>query len=262
MIPSVLVAAPTSIKKDYCVERYANQLRTFTYPDYDILIVDNSPDESHAAKLLSLGLPTIWYKPEGIASKYITQGLNIIRDIFLRSNYDYLCLIETDVFLFPELLEYMLMFNAAITNISYFYKEAEETSICLQGIVTNEAYTTTLALPDKPAFDLYKSDYLELSHSQLSKDMKLMAAGIGCTLIYRDVVEQIPFRVDPRNPSAFADSYFHLDAMLKGVYNILITSYLAEHDRGEGMLSGWKFNEDVFKMNVEKKSAKIITMPR
>ena len=40
--PKVLVSFPTSDKKDYCVDDFIKQIKNFTYPLYDIFVVDNS----------------------------------------------------------------------------------------------------------------------------------------------------------------------------------------------------------------------------
>ena len=46
----VLVAMPTADKKDYCVDEFIEQIKTFTYPLYDIFVLDNSKDPKHVQK--------------------------------------------------------------------------------------------------------------------------------------------------------------------------------------------------------------------
>ena len=37
----VLISCPTAQAKDYCVDEFIEQIKSFTYPLYDIFILDN-----------------------------------------------------------------------------------------------------------------------------------------------------------------------------------------------------------------------------
>ena len=51
MKPRVLCCCPTYFGKDYIFDRYIDRVKSFTYPNYDILIVDTSKDDSYFEKL-------------------------------------------------------------------------------------------------------------------------------------------------------------------------------------------------------------------
>ena len=40
--PKVLVGAPNNLRKEYILERYINRLKELTYPNYEIVLADNS----------------------------------------------------------------------------------------------------------------------------------------------------------------------------------------------------------------------------
>ncbi len=43
--PKVLIGTPTHITKEYSFQQWLDNIKSFTYPNFDILVVDNSPDE-------------------------------------------------------------------------------------------------------------------------------------------------------------------------------------------------------------------------
>jgi hypothetical protein len=74
--PRILVAFPTSDKKDYCVEDFIDQIKSFTYPNYDIFVVDNSKDESHVEMFWNRCFGTMVLKPFMSLLKMITLEAN------------------------------------------------------------------------------------------------------------------------------------------------------------------------------------------
>jgi len=54
MIPKVLIACPTSDKKDYCLDDWYENILKTEYPNYTILMVDNSHDETYHNKIQNM----------------------------------------------------------------------------------------------------------------------------------------------------------------------------------------------------------------
>ena len=54
MTPKILLALPTSSHKDYCLNDFTKMLKSLTYPNLHIYIVDNSKDKNHVLKLNSV----------------------------------------------------------------------------------------------------------------------------------------------------------------------------------------------------------------
>ena len=52
--PKILVGCPTSFHKEYALEQYAESIKALTYPNYDILLVDNSKDDVYFKRIKKL----------------------------------------------------------------------------------------------------------------------------------------------------------------------------------------------------------------
>ena len=100
--PKVLIGVVTASQKDYCVQEFKEQLKGFTYDNYEVLIVDNSEDPTHikvfegfyvvhSSRLFEDGT----YKR---GNEMLAECQNIIRTKFLEGNYEYLYILESDVF--------------------------------------------------------------------------------------------------------------------------------------------------------------------
>ena len=55
----ILVGSPVNEMYDYCIKDYADAIRSLSYSNYDILLVDNSKDDSFYNKLKSIRIPVI-----------------------------------------------------------------------------------------------------------------------------------------------------------------------------------------------------------
>jgi hypothetical protein len=94
----VLISMPTADKKDYCVDEFINQIKTFTYPLYDIFVLDNSKDPKHVKKFWENGIKAVHEPVNGNFKEELARHQNIIRNYFLNGDYDYLLMLESDVF--------------------------------------------------------------------------------------------------------------------------------------------------------------------
>lgn len=239
----VLLAAPTSDKKDYCSDEWIEMVRNLSYPGLDILLIDNSKDEQYHHKFLEAGLLCIHVRPEGNAMDYITECQNVIRDYALQNKYDFLFSLETDVFVPKNIIEYLISYDAPIINVSYFVRTGAETTLCVLGVLKNRAFKRTKLVNPEEAFALFNGQVRMIDEFMVGPDYEMFGNGIGCSLIARDVLEKIKFRVDRKvGLTAFSDSFFHMDAYLMGIPNVLDTSLLVEHKRQD-----WNSNIDLFK---------------
>jgi len=229
MIPRILVAAPTSNLKDYCFEEYVEQVRNFTYPNYDILLVDNSEDKKYHHKILEAGIRCIHHKPKGSPIEYITECQNIIRGVAIEGGYDYVFMLESDVFVPANIIEHMLCGGADVYTITYFITKKGKHSVCLHGMPTNELRTSTKVLEEDVSAAVWTGEIKDIKQFKIGEDFRLYGTGIGCTLFKTSVLKEIPFRIDKQFPAAFSDSYWYLDAERAGITTILDTSLIATH---------------------------------
>jgi hypothetical protein len=228
----VLLAAPTSSLKDYCIDDWAKMVRNLTYPNLDILLVDNSADETYYHKILEAGLLCFRVPPTQHPVDFITNCQNIIREYFLRGKYDFLFSLETDVFVPKNIIEYLIAYQAPVINVSYMVTQDGKDTMCIQGRTGTANSNRVKLITFNEAFHLYDGQIKELNSMRIGCDFQMMGTGIGCTLIRADVLEEMGFRVDKRKGLAvFSDTFFHLDLQQRQISDLLDTSLVVEHRR-------------------------------
>src|SRR5438309_8860027 len=88
--PRVLVGCPTYSGKAYCLTRYAERVKNLDYPNYDVMLVDNSDDSGrYRRRLLEVGLPFLIGPVKGSAAERIAASRNILREYALQNGYAY-----------------------------------------------------------------------------------------------------------------------------------------------------------------------------
>ena len=118
--PKILVGCPTSFHKGYALKQYAEAVKTLDYNNYDILLVDNSPDDVYYNKIKENGLKAIkgpYF--EGALQRIITSR-NLLRKYVLDNNYDYLFSLEQDVIPNKDTLTKLTSHNKEIVSGIYF----------------------------------------------------------------------------------------------------------------------------------------------
>lgn len=233
--PKVLIAAPTARQKDYCFNQWFNQLVKMDYGSKDAFIVDNSADQEYVKMLQGRGLKTAHVSREGKHPvEFLAESQNVIREYFLKGDYDYLFMLESDVFVPLDTLKHMVSFGNPIHNITYFIKEGKDRTICLQMIQKIGGTARAKILPPELAHVPFNGKIQEFKDFKISYDTELFASGLGCSLIHRSALEQIEFRHDHKHDAhtgtpTFADTFFHADAAKLEIPNILDTSLIALH---------------------------------
>mgnify|MGYP003625381670 CR=1 FL=1 len=209
--PKVLVSCPTAQVKDYCVKEFIKQIKSFTYPLYDIFILDNSPDPNHV-------------------NMFWENGIKALRDYFLSGDYDYLLMIESDVFtgesIIENLVSYADVYGAGAVTATYEIRKETEDVLCLTATVDQLGVRSERILPRDTGFNVMGQGCVPLKHLLNDPEAKITATGIGCTLFDREVMNNIKFRVDAKtSKTAYSDTYIFTDIANMG-YEILINSDL------------------------------------
>jgi len=225
--PKVLIGFPTSDKKDYCVDEFIQQIKSFTYPLYDIFVVDNSKDSKHVRKFWKEGIKAIHEPLKGDFREELARHQNIIKDYFLAGDYDYLMMIESDVFtgecILEKLVSYAEVYNAGVVTATYEIDRGEPT-LCLTSTVDSRLVRSEKLLERSIGYEIMGQGVIPLRKLLSDPDAKLTATGIGCTLFSRFALQDVNFRVDlSLNKRAFSDTFIFTDIASKG-YEILIDS--------------------------------------
>jgi len=113
--PKILVGCPTHTCKEYAHDRWIDAVRSFTYSNYDIFVVDNSPSPECVERW-----PWITHVPETRDDDMcvrIGRSMELIRRKFLAGSYKYWFSLEIDVIpQQPDVIERILATLNALEN--------------------------------------------------------------------------------------------------------------------------------------------------
>ena len=214
------------------MNEYVDQIKGFTYPNYDTYIVDNSPNSDYVKKFWELGIDADHVTPGGSPIEYITLCQNIIRNKALKGGYSWLLMLESDNFVPKNIIEYLMGFGNEVHTFTYFINNGDETSLCLQGTPSKLGYKRGGKLPPEASFSMFQGKIEPIDSYKIGNDYELYASGIGCTFIHRSVLERIEFRVDKQaHRAAFSDTFFYIDVKRLGIPVVLDTTLLPVHKR-------------------------------
>ncbi len=245
--PKVLVGCPTSKDYEYCLEEYLLGLFSLSYPNYDILIVDNSEDDKFFNKLREYGIKVIKGSFYYSAIKRIVESRNILRDYALGNDYDYFFSLEQDVIPPRDVIERLLSAKQKIASGLYFgftnpyeFEDKNNIDMVPVGISGSDIYISRFINLMPVAYKLFD----EKENERISKEQKLRRlnefdvnpprkipvrmTGLGCVLIHRDVLKNINFRYEDgkRNTD---DKYFSDDVYDLNIPIILDTRIRCRH---------------------------------
>lgn len=201
----VLLAAPNSYLKNYCFKEWITLAKSF---GCDVFIADNSLKDKNRHLYKQHKVKYKWINPVGKNSmQYITESQEVIRKEFMAGDYTHLFFLETDLFPPKSILPLFLAMDLPVVTAPYYIYKGKETTYMNQQIkiVGGEAYTRNFSLLES---------FIHMDGTV--KDA--YSTGFGCTLIKREVMEQIKtFRwvgdtfVKNNIFGAHADSFFYAD---------------------------------------------------
>lgn len=220
--PKVLIGTPTSNQKDYCFDDWYDNVKMFTYPEVDLLMVDNSIGEAYHKHLKSKGVNCVHVNPAGRhTQQYITESQNVIRNYFLdHPEYTHLFMLESDVFPPCYVIEQLLHHDLECVGAPYFIQSGMDSHLLLGIYVPGfspETEVTGMVMRPTLSF-IFMDGTLKLTSMQ----------GVGCTMIKREVIEKIPFRSIEGHKN-HADSFFYEDLFKAGYQNYSDTSLEIQH---------------------------------
>ena len=223
--PKVLLAAPINISKEYCLYEWLESIQKLTYPDYEILLVDNSANKAFSEKICSLGFNCLWEPPNGREARvFMADSLEKCRVAFLNGNYDFFFSLECDIFPPLNIIERLMAHNRTIAGTTFWTDHGYNCRLQLQTIYN-------LHTDYKNHVKEYKVRYLTFWEAQLFMDGQckpMYGNGLGCMLISRWVLEKIVFHVE-KEEVGFADSFFHRDIWEMGIDNYVDTRIIPFH---------------------------------
>jgi hypothetical protein len=246
--PKVLVGCPVSDHHSYCTGDYLKAVTSLSYPNYDILLVDNSASEEFSKQLKAADVPFVrdCYEVIDVKDK-IAASRNVLRKKVLEGSYDYFLSLEQDVIPPKDIIETLLQHKKPIVSGVYF---------SYYPVLGKQRLFPVLYrwLTDKEQEEMKgKKDVLEKINPGLYKDLeknqfdfsivrvklkpedvvqprllKVKQCGVGCVLLAKEVLEQVEFRID-HSTDGFDDATFCDDALEKGYDLYADTSVKCQH---------------------------------
>lgn len=213
--PKILVGAPVCKHYDYCLDKYLIALKNFDYPNYDILLIDNSDDESFYEKLKSLNIPVIRKGNENPSIKMkMIIGRNYLREKVLNEKYEWFFNLDQDVIPPKDTLKKLISHDKkVITGIYYNYfkvnEEWKKQPILYRNLSKeeiNEIEQKGKEWLKQKSLEIYtrlegnKGDYsktyIELTNEEVedSKLIEVVSCGTGCIMIHRSILEKLDFK--------------------------------------------------------------------
>jgi hypothetical protein len=121
--PKILVACPNHEIKEYAFQRWIDNVKGLTYPNYDIFVSDNSPNDDFMNRWKDqVPIERIdTTNMNHLMVKRLNYSYEAIRQKFLASNYDYLMVIESDVIPPSNIIELLLQRGQDGDWISHAY---------------------------------------------------------------------------------------------------------------------------------------------
>ncbi|MEM3154080.1 MAG: hypothetical protein QW165_00750 [Candidatus Woesearchaeota archaeon] len=206
----VLVGIVTYGKQRYCLDEFLQCIRRQTVKA-DVLFVVNNGESAYSTLIKSKGFNAVEDpKPASTRIERIVNGRNYIRDYALKNNYDFLLFLDSDVLVHPRALEALLATKFDV----------------VAGV-----YLNVFQLDGKPVIapvlfkDLGNGQCQLYTYDGAAKQqvLEIGAAGLGCTLISRKVLEEVSFRTFNNSATGGEDMAFFVDARAKGFKTVANT---------------------------------------
>lgn len=229
----ILVGSPVNEVYEYCLDEYLKGLKSLTYKNYDICLIDNSKTDKFYKKLKSLNIPVIrgrWF-PEPRDRQ--VHGRNFLREKAINENYDYFLNIDQDVIPPKDIIErFLAQKRRVLTGIYFNYKQfTPKEKGTREGTRHGEVFPTIWALTSKEG-DLRQIEEHELSPSRI---IPVGLCGSGCLFIHNSVLKKITFHYSKENDDLnvnkliFDDSYFCQDLRKLKIPIYADTSMICRH---------------------------------
>ncbi|MCF8360728.1 MAG: hypothetical protein K9H26_18380 [Prolixibacteraceae bacterium] len=218
--PKVLLGCPINVVKDYCMDQWLDMIKNLDYPNYDVYLVDNTKNKDYHKNLRQKHHLSIdWIDPANKEARlYMAESIEKIRQRAVKHDYDYLFILEVDVFPPSEIIQILMGHNVDVCGTTYWTGHEYESFLQLLFLQQAEE-------------EIYVASFVQWSEARKFFNGKLNTAfanGNGCILISNYVFRQIKFRVAD-NDGGHADSFFHKDIYMLKIANFIDTTIVPFH---------------------------------
>jgi GT2 family glycosyltransferase len=211
---NVLVGSPTSDAHDYVIDRYLDNVKKFTYPNFDLVIVDTS--EQLWSKLSSLNVLRL--EPCKNIFETLAKARNMLIDYMLEGSYEYFFMLDTDTLPPPDCIERLISYKKDIVGfLNYCGQGAAKKPIVLN--------SGNFVRRGKRGLDWATQEDIDTMKGLT----KVWATSVGSLLVHRKVFEAgVRFRNAPLMATG-EDIWFMIEANSSG-FEFWLDPYPVVHD--------------------------------
>lgn len=231
----VIVASPTSKAKHYAFEQWIDNVYNFTYPDFDIVMFDNTNDGGQYAADLNKYVQAKYghKKPRfkcfnslvkheaDTNSIYIKLALshNDCREYCLRNDYDYMFHLESDIFPPADVIERLMFSKKHFIGAMYHIYDGLNRTLLLYNhleLAPNSITSKVCTIDD---------EILLVTGGII----KVAQCGLGAVLLSNKLLKKVRFRYENFN-DCFPDTFFAEDCHKNNIPVYCDTSIVCRHD--------------------------------
>lgn len=236
--PRILIGTPTYEGKEYCREQFVEHLKNIDYPNFQWCIVDNSKSTRYYSKLNRLYPGHIKRVPRGNNSRdALANASNYLRQKVLTEGYDYLFMLESDVFPPKDVIWRLLRHGRPVVGLPYEIGFGDKRNLCV----------FVVEQKDNGLFGTRQITKQEASQFLGTGLQRVHGMGVGCTLIHKSILERFAFwydvgdisRLEGTNITKHPDVYFYLALQNNNIGVYIDTDALCHHQN-----SNWLDVED------------------
>lgn len=118
--PKVLVACSTNECKAYSLQRWIDNVKSFTYPNFDILVVDTSETDTYIKPYMNQ-IPVIRIPYYEDQYRRMCEGMEVMRLKFLEGDYKWWFSCESDIIPPSNVIETLLELGGESDWISHAF---------------------------------------------------------------------------------------------------------------------------------------------
>lgn len=226
----ILIASPTADVKDYCFDKWMQNVLNFTYPNTELFLCDNSVTREYFIDIkkryehlgnyfnVSRITPSQFEHQNLTYKSILAKSHEKCRLYALDNDFDYLLHLETDIFPPINVIERLLDSKKKVVGAMYHIEVGERSTLMIQQM---EDFGNEL----RETYNLTESD-IDFVDGNVKK---VFSCGLGCILIHRSILSQVSFRYEEGSP-VHPDSFYFADLDAKKIAVYVDTSIYCNHD--------------------------------
>jgi len=236
MLPKVLIFTITYSGKDYCLDAFIENAKKFTYPNKHHIIIDNSDDggvyyKKLKEKLEPQGFEVFRTERGNSSREALARSQNFARKIALEEKYPYIFSLESDIIPKPNVIEALMVHSLDMVCGLYMIGDPKG-GIRIPCVTLYQKNEKTGTMGTRRLFVEELEDYIY-------QGLKVVAsAGLGCSLMYTKILEDVKFTYIPGLKS-HSDVFFAVDINRKKIPIIVDTDIVCDH-----LNSSWDLVKD------------------